>query len=234
MKRWWRQIAALALLLLLTIGLWQGRYTLLNLFSDRDAIEALLVRWGPWAPVAIIVAEMLQVLLAPIPGQIMGVVAGFVYGIWWGTLLCMVGLLLGTALAVWMSRQVGRPLVERVVPSDRLARLDGYFTNTDRGRRAILFIFLLPFLPDDLTCLVAGLTPLRLGHIVLLALIGRLPGVLASCWIGSQADALTWVQITALFVFSFVLVLVFMRYQSRLETLMFGLVDRLSKRVHKG
>ena len=65
-----------------------------------------------------------QVLLAPIPGQFVGLLNGYLYGPWLGTFYSMIGLLLGTALAMGLGRWFGRPLVERLVNPAQLARWD--------------------------------------------------------------------------------------------------------------
>jgi len=229
MKQRWQQVAAVStLVLIIGLALGLGGHSLVPLLSDRQALEAFLAQLGPWAPIAVILAEIFQVLLAPVPGQAVGIVAGYLYGIWWGTALCMVGLVLGTILAIWIARQIGRPLVERLASPELIARLDGYVER--RGVTAIFVIFLLPFLPDDLTCLVAGLTPLSLGQLVPLALLGRLPGVLVSCWVGSQAHGLSWEQMALVVTVAIPMAVLFLRYQSRLEAKMFAIVERIANR----
>lgn len=227
--RTWRLAASLGLLALLlaaAILLWQ--LGLGELWRDPEALTAWIGRLGVWGPLGIILAEILQVLLAPIPGQVVGLVAGYLYGPWRGALLCLAGLALGTWLAAGLARQLGRPLLERWTRPDLLARLDAY--SQRRGALALFLIFLLPFLPDDLCCLLAGLTPLRLGEIVILALIGRAPGVLASTLLGAYARSLAWWQLLILGGISLALALLFWRYQKPLEQRMFRLLDRLLQR----
>ena len=53
---------------------------------------------GAWGPLAIVVLEMIQALLAPIPGQAIEAVSGYLYGPWWGTLFPMIGMVLGSTI----------------------------------------------------------------------------------------------------------------------------------------
>jgi len=202
--------------LLWRAGVWRA-------LRNREALEELL---GPWGPGAIIVGEILQVLLAPIPGQVVGIAAGYLYGAFWGTVLSMLGLTLGTLIAIWLARRLGRPLLERMASQELLDRIDGYVQR--RGALAFFLIFLIPFLPDDVCCFVAGLTQLRIGELVLLAIVGRAPGVIVSTLVGARAQDLTWPQLAIIGATGVILALVFARYQRQLEQAMFGLLDRFT------
>jgi uncharacterized membrane protein YdjX (TVP38/TMEM64 family) len=176
--------------------------------------------------VAIVGFQVLQVLFAPVPGQITSIVAGFLYGVLWGTVLCMVGLVLGTAIAMGLARRYGRPLVERLVPKERLARMDRYLER--RGALAFLLIFLLPFLPDDVAAFVAGLSPLRLSQLLLLITVARLPGVVVAALLGARAGELGAGELAAIGAASLALLALFWHYHEALERAMFRLIDRLT------
>jgi uncharacterized membrane protein YdjX (TVP38/TMEM64 family) len=195
--------------------------------GDRDLLTNLLDQMGPWAPLVLVLAQMLQVILAPIPGQVVGIVAGYLYGVLLGTLLCEVGLALGSLVAISLARRLGRPLVERVAGPELMKRIDGYIEK--RGVLALLLIFLLPFLPDDSVCLIAGLTRIRLAELLLVATVGRLPGLLVSTLIGAQAHDLTVVQLLAIAIVSILLASVFFLYQHHLEQFMFQVLDRFRR-----
>lgn len=216
-------VAGLILLAVLAFVLW--RSSLGRIWLDPEVLEGLVDRVGPWGPLVVVAAEALQVILAPIPGQGVGLTAGYMYGTGLGMLLCTIGLLIGTYIAMWLSRVLGRPLVERFVSPERLARIDDYTER--RGPLAFFIIFLLPFLPDDVTCLLAGLSPLPLHSLLLLALVGRSPGLYASVWLGSHAQGLSWRQLILLGVISLALGLLLALYGERLEKAMFRLLDRI-------
>ena len=224
--------AVIAFLLVASaIALW--RSGLWAMYGDREAFGRLLHDYGRWGPLAIIIAEILQVLLAPVPGQVVGVIAGYMYGPVWGTVLCMIGLSLGTLLAIWLARLLGRPLVERLASrhGERsqalIERIDNYARR--RGALAVFLIFLLPFLPDDVVCFIAGLTPLRISGLLVLAIIGRAPGVIVSALIGAQAESITWTQLGLIALVAVVFAALFARYREELERVMFRLVDSLSQ-----
>ena len=159
-----------------------------------------LQSWGKWAPLVTITLHILQVVTAPIPGTAIDAVNGLLFGPWLGTLYSMVGLLIGSAIVMLLTRKFGRPLMERFVDQTSIERIDRLVQR--KGSLVIFLIFLLPFLPDDAVCFLAGLTPIPILELMLLALIGRLPGVFVANLIGSRAqsfDLWQWIVFVVLF-----------------------------------
>lgn len=226
-RSWLAPLCALVLVGL-GIALWQKGC--LAPLLDRGAMERFIARLGPWGPLGIVLGQVAQVLLAPVPGQIVGWAAGYLYGAWLGAGLSMAGLMIGTALALWLSRQIGRPLVERWVSPDLVARVDAYAER--RGSLIFFLIFLIPFLPDDACCLAAGLTHVPLRKLLLAALLGRFPGVLVSTYLGARAQTLSEAQPIALAGLCVILALILGRLYPTIERCLFAWLDRWSQWKH--
>jgi uncharacterized membrane protein YdjX (TVP38/TMEM64 family) len=145
----------------------------LSLLTDATALQAFVDRFGPWAPLVVIALQAAQVVLAPVPGQFLAVVAGYLFGPWWGTVYNMVGITIGSTAAFWLSRRFGRSYVEGVVDADALARFDA--VGDDYARPALFVAFLVPGLPDDVLCFAGGLTTVPLWQLVVIAVVGRTP-----------------------------------------------------------
>lgn len=171
-----------------------------TLFRDQEQLSVWLQRWGRWAPLVTITLHVLQVLTAPIPGTAIDAVNGLLFGPWLGTLYSMTGLMIGSTLVMALTRRFGRPLMERFVNPSSIKRIDQLVKR--RGSLVIFLIFLFPFLPDDAVCFLAGLTPIPILELVLLALAGRFPGVFIANLLGSHADSLVlwqWIVVGVLF-----------------------------------
>ena len=219
---------SVALVLTALGALWYWREPLWAFFGNRERIREWVAGFGPWGPPVSIALNVAQVLLAPVPGQFVGLVNGYLYGVGMGTLYSMVGLALGTSLAMGLGRWLGRPLVERLVTPGKLARWDRI-----AGQQGPLFfflVFLFPFVPDDIACFLIGLSPLAIPRMVILATLGRLPGVLVSCWIGAYATSLPWWAWGPLGGGAAALAWVFWHYQAQLESLTVRLIQGLAKR----
>jgi uncharacterized membrane protein YdjX (TVP38/TMEM64 family) len=159
-------------------------------FESREQVVAEVRNAGAWGPLVLILLAVTQTVIAPIPGQIVSFVAGYVYGLWPGILYSWIGQVIGTALVMGLARYAGRPVVERLVNPATLDKLDRIARG--RGIGFFMLVFLIPGLPDDLMCLVAGLTPLPLRVLIPMSAILRLPGMLGSVWLGAYAESLPW------------------------------------------
>jgi len=220
-------LAALVALLLWGDPLWR-------LFSDRDRLAALVQGWGAWGPLAVILLQILQTIVAPVPGQVVGFVSGYLFGVWWGTVYCMAGMLLGTLLSLVLVRRYGRPIVLRLADPETVARLDAWLgrqaLNSRRGELLLFLIFLFPFTPSDAANLLAGLTALPIGRIMLLSTVGRFPGVMVPVLIGAGSVQLTPWQWAILIVGSVAAALIFMRYGDDLQGRVLDLLGRFKAR----
>ncbi len=183
--------------------------------------------WDAYAPAAIVVLQAAQVLLAPIPGQGIGAASGYLYGPWWGTAYSLTGTIIGSFIAMTLARRYGRPLVERLVSREALARLDA--RASQRGLLFFTLIFLLPFLPDDVACFVAGLSAIPIPALMLAVLAGRSPGIFASAWIGANATGLGTEQIVLLVALGIGVAAVFVLFEPQFHAAALDLVDRLSR-----
>jgi len=198
MKTRWHFLLPGILLIGLIILIWKSPVG--NLFRDQEELALLLQNWGKWAPFITISLHVLQVLTAPIPGTAIDAVNGLLFGPWLGTLYSMIGLMIGSVLVMILTRRFGRPIVERFVDPLTIERIDQLVQR--RGSLVIFLIFLLPFLPDDAVCFLAGLTPIPLLELILLALAGRFPGVLVANLLGSRVESFElwqWITVGVLF-----------------------------------
>jgi uncharacterized membrane protein YdjX (TVP38/TMEM64 family) len=209
---------------LLWLCLQDGR--LWALFRDAERLRAWVLGWGVWAPLAVVVLQVVQVLVAPIPGQVVGLASGYLFGTAWGTFYSVVGTGLGSWMALVLARALGRPLVERLVPASTLRRLDAAARR--RGLLFFLLVFLLPFLPDDAACFVAGLTPIPIPALMLTVLLGRPPGIWVSCWLGAHATGLGVAQWALVIAGSGVVALLLLFCGERLSEWMLAITERLS------
>jgi uncharacterized membrane protein YdjX (TVP38/TMEM64 family) len=170
-------------------------------FSDRDAVEASMHAFGIWGPVVLFVLFILQVFLAFIPGQALMVGCGFLYGFWGGFLLSWLSLVAGGELAYVLARQYGRPFAERWIAPDVISRWNKASWGQGIGFFAIMLV--MPLVPNDAMCYVAGLGSISHRRFSIANLVGR--GM--ACVLTSAAGALGgnlpwqgWAALIAVFV----------------------------------
>ncbi len=166
-------------------GVWLWHAGVLQRLSSKDRLIATLRgSSGAGGALLCIGVQFLQVVIAAIPGEITSFAAGYVFGAWRGFAYSVIGVTLGSAFNFSFARIVGRPTLERLVGRDRVARLDRSL-NSATSRSAMFLLFLLPGLPKDVLCYVAGFSGMPLVEFVVLSGLARSPALLASVLIGA-------------------------------------------------
>ncbi len=162
-------VAALAVL----AAVWFLLDPYLGVLRDPAAIRATVARFGSVGVVAFVALHVVQVVVAPIPGQAMGVAAGYLFGAGPGLVYTIVGVTLGSYVAFAAARRLGRPYAESVFAADVVDSFDA--TVARLGVAGITALVVVPGLPDDVVCFVCGLSDLTPRQFLVIVLVGRTP-----------------------------------------------------------
>ena len=117
-----------------------------------------------------------------VPKNILTLVAGSVFGLFWGTLTVMVGAMSGAIIAFAISRNLGRETMERLLIK-RAPKIESYIVNNQF--HTLLTARLIPIIPFTLLNYAAGLSPITLWRFTSATLLGMLPGTLSYILIGA-------------------------------------------------
>mgnify|MGYP000515993896 CR=1 FL=1 len=153
---------------------------------------------GWFAPVAFVALQATQIVVAPIPGQLVAFVGGYAFGAVHGTIYSLLGAAIGSTIVFLLARRYGRLYVERAIHGETLAAFDNLVSRD--GRFALFLVFLLPGLPDDAICFLAGVTRIPVRQLVAISLLGRAPGYLLVSYAGTQFAAANYPGTTAILV----------------------------------
>ncbi len=126
---------------------------------------------------------MVQVIIAFIPGEAVEIAAGVIFGSWWGTLLCLVGITLGSCIVILLVRKFGRKFVESLYPREKIDSLP-ILHDPKKRNVTIFFLFLIPGTPKDLITYIIGLTEVSIPMYILLTTVARIPSILMSTFGG--------------------------------------------------
>jgi len=126
-----------------------------------------------------------HVLVVVVPGDLFNICGGFIYGVPLGFLLSMIGIMIGTVCAFYISRLLGYELVSKFIPKEKIAKISNIL-NSKKGMVGMLIICLIPVIPKDLMIYVAGLTPIKASKLFFVYAISRIPGTLIWVSVGAQ------------------------------------------------
>ncbi|MFZ5448202.1 MAG: TVP38/TMEM64 family protein [Thermodesulfobacteriota bacterium] len=160
-----------------------GRQTVLWC-ADKDRIRIWLESWGHMAPLIFILIQSLQVVMAPIPGEVTGFLGGFLFGATAGFFYSTLGITLGSSLAFWLGRVLEMNFIENWVRKETLAKSD--FLIERQGALVAFFLFLVPGAPKDYLCIILGLSRMPFKVFLPLMALGRMPATFLLTLQGAQ------------------------------------------------
>ena len=135
--------------------------------------------------------QIVQVIIAFIPGEPVELTAGLLYGTWGGLLTCILGLLIASTIILMVVRRFGYPLVERLFGRKKLDQFD-FLNNTRKIQTITFLLFLIPGTPKDMLTYLAGLSRIKISQFLLISTFARLPSIITSTWMGSTVSQGDW------------------------------------------
>jgi uncharacterized membrane protein YdjX (TVP38/TMEM64 family) len=203
--------------------LWVETSKLYSLLHDPHQLKKIIRSFGPYAPLAYILVQVLQVIIAPIPGGAIEFLGGYLFGVKAGFFYSMIGLIIGSWLAFGLARLFEKVAVEKFV-SDRTRKKFDYLIGHE-GVILSFLLFLIPGFPKDALCYLLGLTPMHLGIFLVISTIGRIPGTLMACLQGGKAFDHQYISFLILLGISALVILAFYIYHDEIH----HLVKRLKR-----
>ena len=155
-------------------GRWQSTLDFYRYFLSPKRLRTFIMSFGPYAAVVFVAVQALQVVFAPVPGEVTGFVGGFLFGNTMGIILSTIGLTVGSVIAFAIARTFGLTIVEKVVKKEYITKFNDFITH--KGLYISYILFLIPGFPKDSLCYLLGLTRMRFLDFFLMTLLGRLPG----------------------------------------------------------
>lgn len=188
-----KKLMGIFLLIASLVPLFAYRENILNAlswFGNLEAITASMEHAGIWGPIVLFILFVLQVFLAFIPGQALMIACGYLYGFWGGFVLSWLSLVVGGEIAYLLARRYGRPFAEKWIASSVLERW-----NKAAAGQGIAFFALslvMPLVPNDAMCYVAGLGTIRRLHFSIANALGRGMACLVTSAAGAFGASISW------------------------------------------
>ena len=175
--------------LIIVMALFYSRFEPLWKMVRNPVAQQAFINWidsvGPAGIPVLILFQILQVAIAFLPGGLVELASGMLYGILPGLLISLTGIFIGSILAGWLSNLLGKKVIRRFIPSKQFDRYVAFCKN-GKFKSLILLFFFLPGIPKDLLIYaigVSGTLTLRFG--ILITLI-RIPSILVAVIAGDK------------------------------------------------
>ena len=214
--RAWRAAAYALLAALAAFAAWAlWRSGLLSRISSLEDVQAIIAEAGPFAGAVYFLIQLLTVIFAPIPSNISMLAGAMVMGFWPALLLGVGAVWCGSMLVFLAARRLGQKAVQRFADRGVMER---YLPIIREKQEVFLFFaLLLPFFPDDVLCILAGLTTMPAARFAVIMLLARPWGLAFAALVGCGMLDLPlwgWAAMIAVLAAAFVLA---MRHSAAIE-----------------
>ncbi len=158
---------------------------IIKIIRNPDRFRDFLASYKSISILVFIFFQILQVVIAAIPGEFTQLAGGYVYGTLFGTIYSTVGILLGAIIAFYASRLIGFRLVKDLVPEKNLEKFN-FLINNPKSEITMFILFLIPGTPKDILVYLAGLTPIKPSYFFVIFIVARFPFILVSSFVGAH------------------------------------------------
>ncbi len=201
----------------------------LKYFNDQEALQELIKQTGVWGYGVYVLIQFLQVTFLPLPAALTTIVGANLFGAGLATVLSIIGIMLGSIVAFVIGDKCGEKVVAWIVGYKNMKKYSAMLN--DKGKYMFFLMLLFPVFPDDVLCLIAGMTTMSYRFFLITLLLTRPLGIFVTCYLGSGQiipyhgwGLLVWAIIILFMIFAFWCIY---RYQDKLEAFLMQTVDKV-------
>ncbi len=158
---------------------------MMAVLTKPEAVKAYVESKGAYGVIVYLLIQILQVIIAVIPGEPIQIAGGYLFGTAGGFALAVVGIMAGSALAFGIARKFGIGIVRLFVNEEKLLHHKQRLESR-KGKAVLFLLFLIPGVPKDLLIYAAGLTPIAFRKFFPIYFFARLPAMFGASFMGAQ------------------------------------------------
>ena len=151
--------------------------------SDISNIKKIIIESGSWGVIICLSLTIFNVVILPAPSFALYLAIASIYGSFWGFVLCYTGTVVGSIIAFYIARAFGKKVVYWCVGEENTERYSDIITK--RGKMPFVMMQILPFFPDDILCMVAGLSSMSYKFFINCMLLIRPIYIAFVCFMGT-------------------------------------------------
>ena len=222
--------------IIITLVLW-GYYAIIllglkEIFSSAEALQEAVASTGAWGMSIYILIQFLQVTFIPLPAMVTTLAGTALFGPLLASVLSFVGIMLGSIFAFWLGDRFGEKICIWIAgreATDKYSKL-----LYEKGKYLFFLMMLFPLFPDDILCLIAGMTAMSFRYFMITILLTRPIGIVMTCYLGSGQiipysgwGLVVWAILIILMACMFIVVY---RFQPQIENFLGNISQKLSKK----
>lgn len=176
-------VASIVLIVVYMIYFILVKTNIIDQITSFEDLRQLILNFGGWGILTYIIINLLQCVIIPIPTTLTVLVGTAIYGPLKAFMYATIGVILGSSIAFCIGRYCSRPVVNWIFGKEKI---DKYQNMLNNRTGLLLFVTLaLPFFPDDLICMLAGVTNIRFFKFLIISIVARGFGLATISFLGS-------------------------------------------------
>lgn len=207
----------------------------IKFFEDPDVIKQIILDSGIWGILVFFVLQFLQVMVAFIPSMVTTLVGVAIFGPLVASLVSVAGILLGSFVAFFIGRYLGRKVVVWIAGEEQTEKYCELLNK--KGKFLLILMFLFPVFPDDMLCFIAGVTTMSFRFYFFTVIFTRPISIFVTAFLGSGQlipysgwGLVVWPILIALLVIVFILS---WKYQEKIENYIISKFDKIKNNFKK-
>lgn len=197
-------VLVIVLLIFALIG-YEYFYKYSHLFRNPHKIKKWVLSYGKYGFVAFIVLQVVQVVAFFIPGELVQIAGGFIYGTFLGSFISIIGITLGSLLAYSIASYFGKKFIRKIV-SEKHLKFFGKILKLGSINYVVFLLYLIPGIPKDVIAYICGISDISWRNFLIFSTLGRIPGIFISAYFGATIHT---GNKTILIIISVVMILLF-------------------------
>lgn len=197
---------ALLLVFIAAIAYIAFKYSMeiLYLAANPQSFKTMVASRGISGVAIFIGVQIIQVIIAALPGDLTQLAGGYIYGTLFGSLYSMLGITIGSVIVFFAARLLGYSLINLFVSKEKLEKFK-FLINNPKSEAVMFILFLIPGMPKDFLSYLAGITPVKPVVFLTVSSIARIPALVVSTYIGASLQQGNYTVVAAVSIIACIL-----------------------------
>lgn len=188
--KWFKILISIVIFLFLVLSTIKLFPLIIKLSNEntREIARQEIASMGISGVFLVILLQVIQIVIAIVPGQPMEIVTGMLYGTWGGMLVCLIGIFLGTYIVFIIVRKIGIKFINVFFKEEDINKIRNskIYKSPEKFEMLMLIIFCIPLIPKDIFIYLGGISPVRTKRFLAIATLGRIPGLFLTVFAGNR------------------------------------------------
>ena len=135
-------------------------------FDPGQVFEQLLRSMGWLAPFIFVLVQISQIIYPIIPMGMTNVIGVLIFGLWGGIGLNIIGIIIGSMINYFLGKKFGGSIIRAFISDEQYDKYMGTINNGKAFDRLIMVGFIAPVFPDDIFCMIAGMSNMKFSRFI--------------------------------------------------------------------